>query len=279
MNGQPLQTERVASTGGVDLALHHFGGTGPTLMICHATGFHALCYAPMMPQLTEHFEVWGADFRGHGASTAPDDGDFVWSGFSDDLLAAIDHIGPTSVRAFGHSMGGAATLLAEKSRPGVIEAAWLYEPIIFPPSVMPRNSMMSQAASKRRREFDSKADALLRYAGRPPLGTLRADALANYVEHGFHDTADGKVTLACAPEHEAATFDNAGVSVDAVRELTVRATIACGKPEEGPNPAEFAHPTAEALPNGELREYLGLTHFGPMQDPNRIAADAIEFLL
>jgi pimeloyl-ACP methyl ester carboxylesterase len=278
MNGLSLTTEHIPSTRGVTLALHHFGGDGPTLMVNHATGFHAKCYLPMMPTLTQHFDVWGADFAGHGGSTIPKDNNFSWTGFAEDVLAVIDHIGASSVRAFGHSMGAAATLLAEKERAGVIEAAWLYEPIIFPPNIVPRNSMMALAAGKRRREFASKAVALQRYASRPPLGMMRADALAAYVNDGFHDTDDGTVTLACTPESEAATFNNAGPSVDDIRGLTVRATIACGGAFEDPNPADFAGPTADALPHGVLRTYDGLGHFGPLQDPDRIAADVVEFL-
>ena len=136
----------------------------------------------------------GADFAGHGDSTLPANNDFAWTGFADDVLTVIDHIGASSVRAFGHSMGGTATLLAAQKRPGMIEAAWLYEPIVFPPNIVPRNSMMAEAAGKRRREFDSKPEALHRYANRPPLGLMRADALAAYVEHGFHDTEAGTVT-------------------------------------------------------------------------------------
>jgi pimeloyl-ACP methyl ester carboxylesterase len=260
------------------LAVHHFGGTGPTLLINHATGFHARCYQPMMATLTQHFDVWGADFAGHGDSTLPANGDFVWTGFADDVLTVIDHIGASSVRAFGHSMGGAATLLAAKKRPGVIEAAWLYEPIVFPPDIVPRNSMMAEAAGKRRREFDSKPEALHRYASRPPLSMMRADALAAYVEHGFHDTEAGTVTLACAPESEAATFNNAGISVEDIRGLDVRVTIARGQTTTEPSAADFAVPTAQALPNGILAVYDGFGHFGPLQDPDRIANDVVTFL-
>ena len=288
MNGRPAGTEfpvteHIDSTRGAALALHHFGGDGPTLMVCHATGFHAKCYLPMMPTLTQHFDVWGVDFAGHGGSEPPDDDSFHWTGFADDLLSAIDHIGAESVSAFGHSMGGTSALLAEQARPGVIAAAFLYEPIVFPREYEsdgpPRNSIMAQAASKRRREFDSRPAALHRYAGRPPLGRMRADALAAYVEYGFRDTGAGTVTLACSPESEAATFNNANTGVRHLEQLSVRAMIACGGDDmANPGPAAFAGPLAQALVNGQLRPYEGLGHFGPLQDPDRIATDVVEFL-
>lgn len=280
MHGQTT-SETVPSTRGVQLALHHFGGDGPILLINHATGFHARCYLPMMPRLTEHFDVWGTDFAGHGASTTPENDDYSWTGFAEDVLTVVDHLGATSVRAFGHSMGGAATLLAERSRPGVLEAAYLYEPIIFPPDVVtakPRNTIMAEGAAKRRREFGSKAEALHRYAGRPPLGLMRADALAAYVEHGFVENGDGTVTLACTPESESATFRGAGTPVAAVADVQTRTLVAFGQSVEDPSPAGFSPPLAEALAHGELRGYLGLGHFGPLQDPDRIAIDVIDFL-
>ena len=50
-------------------------------------------------------------------------------------------------------------------------------------------------ARRRRANFPSRADALHRYASRPPLNELRADSLFSYVEHGFRDMTDGTVTL------------------------------------------------------------------------------------
>ena len=107
--------------------------------------------------------------------------------------------------------------------------------------------------------------------------SMRADALAAYVNHGFITTKAGTVTLACAPETEAATFNNAGTSVADIAGLTPRAMIAYGETITEPNPAQFAGPAAEALACAELRSYDGLGHFGPLQDPNSIAHDVVEF--
>ncbi|MCP3934828.1 MAG: alpha/beta hydrolase, partial [Actinomycetia bacterium] len=101
---------RVPSSDGVELTLHHLGGTGPPLLISHATGFHGLAYAPMARALGTDFDVWAIDLRGHGGSTPPACGDFVWRGMADDVTAAIAEIGVEPVFGVGHSMGGAAIL-------------------------------------------------------------------------------------------------------------------------------------------------------------------------
>ena len=57
--------------------------------------------------------------------------------------------------------------------------------------------------------------------------------------------------------------------------VSARAAIAAGRFDEGPNPARFAEPLAAALPRATLRLYPELSHFGPFEDPARIAADVI----
>jgi len=271
-------TEHIPSSGGAVVALHYFGGEGPPLILCHATGFHGHCYRPMLPQLTKHFEVWTLDFRGHGASTIADDDTFAWSGYGDDLVAVIDHLGVDSISAFGHSMGGTAIMLAEQQRPGIIAKAWVFEPIILPTGLVPdRSSMMADNAAKRRRHFPSRAAALQRYASRPPLGLLRADALYAYVEHGFHDADDG-VTLACAPETEAETFRAAATHANDIEGLDLHITIAAGATGEQMGPAHFVAGAIEVLPNAVRHDFSDVGHFGPLRIPDRIAEATAEFL-
>jgi pimeloyl-ACP methyl ester carboxylesterase len=268
---------RVRSTGGVDLALHDLGGSGPPLLITHATGFCGRAYDPLARLLRASHHVWALDLRGHGDSTSPRDGDFSWSRMAEDVSAATEAIGRGPVGAFGHSMGGGALLLAEAARPGTLHFAFLYEPIVFPSGfVLPDENIMAGPARRRRASFASKAEVLHRYATRPPLNVLRADALVAYVEHGFAEMDDGTVRLKCTPEHEAKTF-NAGLSVtvDRVAAVAVPVAVAIGLRVEEPNPARLAHDIVEALPAAELIEYAHLGHFGPLQDPETLLPDVL----
>ena len=245
------------------------------MLICHATGFHARCYEPMVEEFSRHYTVWGADVRGHGQSQIAPGTEFVWTDFADDVIAAVEHLGGGPLPVFGHSMGGAALLLAETKRPGSFTVAFTYEPIIFPGELGPRNSMMSTAAAKRRSEFPSRAEALARYASRPPLNRLRADALASYVDGGFLDTDEGTVRLACRPEHEAMTFDGARIPLADVEGVQLPVVVARGTSSHSPSAADFAAGTAAGLGLGELVEYQGLGHLGPMENPTRIALDVL----
>ena len=273
---------RVPSTDGVELELHDFGGDGPNLLIAHATGMCAGAYLPMVPLLAREFHVWAVDFRAHGDSTGPDGDDLSWRGVGEDVLAAVDALGGGPVAAIGHSMGGAALAKAELARPGTLTRAFLFEPIIVPASWgdASGSNPMAAAARRRRATFPSRDAALRRYAHRPPLGVWRADALAAYVDHGFADVGtDGEVTLKCTPEDEARTFEGSHKpTIEAIGPIATPIAIGRGQRDGQFGPAAFAHLVADALPNGELRTYPTLSHFGPFEDPHLIATEALAFL-
>lgn len=265
---------QISSTDGVTLALHDLGGNGEPLLIAHATGFCGQTYGPLAASLAGAYHVWALDFRAHGDSTAPGNGDLSWTRMGEDALAAIKAVADGPLAAVGHSLGGAALLLAELTEPGVLRGAFLYEPIVFPvdASLAGLNNPMAAAARRRRAVFPSKGDALRRYAGHTPLGVLRADALAAYVEHGFADQPDGTAQLKCSPEHEAATFEAEGkVTVERIAGLPLPTTIALGQPTSAHEPVSFGPAIASALPNATVRSFPHLGHFGPLQDPPSVA--------
>jgi pimeloyl-ACP methyl ester carboxylesterase len=267
---------RVASTNGVTVAVHDLGGDGPPFLIAHATGMCGRAYGPMAAPLTDAFHVYALDFRGHGDSTAPEDGDFAWAGMGDDVVAVIDALGVEQIDVFGHSLGGASLLIAETGRPGLLQSAFFFEPIVMTAEYMSgRTNLMSDAARRRREVFPSRADALMRYASRTPLGVWRADALAAYVEHGFEDLADGTVRLKCRPESEARTFEcETKMTLDRIEGLAVPTVVAVGGEE--PTGAMFGTPIVDVMANARLASYPHLGHFGPLQDPSSIGADVLE---
>jgi pimeloyl-ACP methyl ester carboxylesterase len=196
-----------------------------------------------------------------------------------DIVAATDALDWHGFLGVGHSMGGAALLLAEAARPGLLQAAYLYEPIVLDKgtTMSPKENVMAGPARRRRSSFPSKAEVLQRYAARPPLNVLRADSLAAYVEHGFEELADGSVRLKCSGEDEARTF-NAAMTMDpdAVKGLAMPTTVAIGARAGEPNPARMAPGVVARLKAARMLVYPHLGHFGPFQDPESIAADVVE---
>jgi pimeloyl-ACP methyl ester carboxylesterase len=137
---------------------------------------------------------------------------------------------------------------------------------------------LADAARKRRAEFPSKAEALYRYATKTPLRVLNAAALAAYVEHGFEELPDGTARLKLPPAHEAAVFEATGkATFDTLRSIDTPVAVAVGVIEEL-RPAAWGPAIAEGLVNGTLVSFPTLGHFGPLEDPNGVAASVLGWL-
>jgi pimeloyl-ACP methyl ester carboxylesterase len=285
---------QVESSDGVQVAVHEFGGSGRPLLFSHATGFHAHCYQPIAERLSDSFTSFGHDHRGHGATPRPDDWQVDWDRYGDDALAAAEAIAPDGgLIGFGHSMGGASLVMAARLNPGLFDVIVAFEPIIFP-QMMGRPgddpSPMVTGARNRRDTFDSYEAAMDNYASKPPMQFFDSEILRLYVEHGFAPVdrledgsevagegqrpgrADG-VTLRCAPEHEARTFEIGATHdlFDLLSEIETRVIVVSGKVETERSPAGIAERVAERLPNGTFIELEAGNHLSPFIDPDESA--------
>lgn len=259
-------------------ALHDLGGSGPTVLVCHATGLCGRAYERLAAVLADRFHVWALDFRGHGETPAPPDDDFSWDGMARDAEAAAAALGDGPIHAVGHSMGGAVALAVEARTPGTFATAYVYEPIIMAPDAprSPRN-LLAEGARQRRNVFPSREAALWRFSARPPLNELEAGSLAAYVQHGFADEEDGTVRLRCSGQNEARTFEASGsVTTTLVAAASLPTVVACG--HSGTPLAGMARAAAAALPNGTLRTHPDLGHFGPLQLPSLIGREIREHI-
>ena len=267
---------------GVSLAVHEHGGHGRPILFCHATGLHGAVWEPLSAALGPELERWAVDFRGHGASVVPPDHPLPWSAFRDDALAVVDDLGlePGTCVGVGHSLGGAALLMAEQARPGTFAGLWLFEPIVPPPAQAARfsgSNPLADGAERRRPSFPTFADALANYASKPPLNVARADALHAYVRHGFVAAEDGAVHLACRPADEARTFRGAGIDGIFERLGAVDCPVRIVVGGEDFGPVAFAPEIAAALPRAELERHPHLSHFGPLQGPDELATSVKAF--
>ncbi len=270
---------RIASSDGVELAVHDLGGEGAPFLVCHANGLLGMAYQAMATHLRPFFHVFAMDFRAHGDSSSPAGDRFDWRAMGEDVSAVVGAVSDRPVDTFGHSLGGAALLLAELSAPGLLASAYLFEPIVLPDDGLDGvSARLTDTALRRRRVFESRPDAMYRYGSKPPLSLVQAGVLATYVEHGFADRKDGSVELKCSPEHEAAIFAAAGKPtfsmVSAVRTPTL---VAAGSTDDHFTPALLAPPVARALPYGRLENFETLGHFGPLESPSRVAAAILAF--
>lgn len=287
-----------ASTDGVLVDHLPLGGSGPRLLFAHATGFCSTVWRPMAEVVGTAFECHALDFRGHGHSTRPTSGDFDWHGTAADVLAVLDAVdgsgdSPSGRREWygvGHSMGGAALVLAEQARPGTFAALWLFEPIIFPgpppAGADDPGNHLAEGAARRRASFPSVAAARANYASKPPMNAFDPRALDGYVERGLvlgpdpdpdagPDAAE-LAFLSCAPADESQVYRMGPMhsAWGRLGEVITPTTVVRGSAEV-PGPATIAPLVAERLDAGRLEDHPDLGHFGPLEAPDAMAASVL----
>ncbi|MGH9066738.1 MAG: alpha/beta fold hydrolase [Acidimicrobiales bacterium] len=279
--------DRVTTADGIDIAVHHLPAremrpepdARPALVMVHATGLCGPVMEPLARALSASYRCLAPDQRGHGASGRPAGGDFDWSGFAADVAAVVDGLGLVRPFGIGHSCGGTALLLAEQARPGTFRALYCFEPVVFPvepPAGVRPDNPLSLATLKRRRAFSSREEAYANFASKPPLSALDPLALRGYVDHGFHDLDGGGIELRCRREDEAAIYANGSAhhAFSRLDEVSCPVTLVRGTASEamgGPAMGAVAAP----LPHARTEELTGLTHFGLLEDTDRVAASVL----
>lgn len=282
-----MSLAHVSSADRVDIVVHDLGGHGRPAILAHANGFHAMVFSALAGELVEDLHCWAPDLRGHGLSGAPADLDFGWGRYGDDVLATAElvaRLGKDSGRpiGIGHSLGGAALMLAESRRPGTFAGLYCYEPILFPASERPpigSDDRLARGARSRRDDFSSFEEALEHYRERPFFAQLAPGVLESYVMHGIEPTGSGAFRLRCRPEHEARTFEAAVQSRVAEHLAQVRCPVLIAVGERSHDIGRSGALAAAAdLPDARALEFAGLGHLGPLEAPDVVAASIRKFL-
>ncbi len=258
------------------------GGSGPTILYAHATGFHGHCWRPIADRLPQFANV-AYDARGHGDSPIDPDSDVDWQVYGLDaaaiaaaLIDGVDGGDGRPILGVGHSMGGAALLMAAAAHPELFRAVLVYEPIVMTPSIVANAGQapnpLAQGARRRRASFDSYDAALANFAAKPPMKAFDPEVRELYVRHGFALADDGTVHLKCLPEIEARHYE-AGPrhrTWDLLPSIEIPVWVVSGRPEPD-QPSMWMRQLCDRLPNCTFILRSEFDHFGPMQSPAAIA--------
>lgn len=243
------------------------------LVFSHANGFNALAYRSLLAPLADRWRVLALDLRGHGRAELPaePDPERGWGPYGEDLAAILGRLDGAKPVLAGHSMGGAASLIASRLAPERVRALVLFDPVIMPgegrpPRDMVEGSPLVQGALRRRAVFESREAALAAWRGRGAFRAWSDAALADYVEDGLRARPDGAFELACAPAWEAANFMGSGP-------LPARALAEAAHPVRILRAAEgsTARIDPAELPPGSpvtVETVAGTSHFLPFERPD-----------
>lgn len=277
--------EKQIEINGAMLTIFEWGGREEeTILLVHATGFHARCWDQVVMGLGDA-HVISVDMRGHGRSEKL--GPYLWKGFGDDVASLVRELDLTGVTGVGHSMGGHSITRAAAECQDRFNRLVLVDPVIMAPEfyalpdVMKNHFSDGHPVAKRRNNF-ADADAMYtNFEGRGSYAKWKPKALRDYCEFGLLPNESGSgYILACPPDVEASIYmGNTGCDVhDLVPRVKVPVKVLRAKQRTGDREdmMDFSlSPTwpelASHFEQGEDIYLPELTHFMPMQDPALVA--------
>jgi len=255
------------------------------LLLLHATGFHARVWDQVVRRLPPTWNCIALDQRGHGRSESPADPDaYAWSEFVDDAAAFADALDLKGILGLGHSMGGFVIAGAAAKTQGDFRfrGLALADPVLIddqdparrrplPPAGAPPRDKAADAR-ERRPSWRSAAAMFKSYRKRPPFDTWDEAALHDYCDHALVSEGTPPFALACSPEIEAATFAR---TMDTnpwpgMARLGIPVAVMRGLGDHG-LPSTTSPRTASATPHGYDVPIPGVSHFIPMERPDRVA--------
>lgn len=286
-------TEHRIRVGDVELCYFEWGQRAadqPSLLLAHATGFHARCWDEVVARLGDRHVV-AVDQRGHGRSDSPEI--THWKVFGEDLAGIARSLDLGPVIGVGHSMGGHAMTDAAADEPSRFVRLLLIDPVIAAPDDYgPGGWKLSpiggepHPTSKRRSRFASPDAMIDRFRDRPPYAGFDPACLRDYCVYGLLPDGDG-FELACAPATEASVYmtsrTNPGVH-ESARSLDIPVRILRAKlPPPDRNLMDFSSsPTwpglAAEFRHGRELFLADRTHFIPLETPGYTAELIVEEL-
>ena len=259
-------------------------GEGPSLLLLHATGFHARLWDQIVAALPAGTHVIAPDHRGHGRSYRPATL-ASWTATADVLLPLLDGLGGHPLVGCGHSMGAYILTRLASQRPAAFRHLVLIDPVIMDPAsyegeaakVIPDPA--GHPVARRRNVWTDAEEMRARFADRPPYANWDPRVLADYCTYGLLLAADGEgFELACPPALEASVYQNALRTNphEWLHYLSVPSTLIRAPTGERGGELDFSLSptwTGLGLAIGAERDELWdeHSHFIPMEAPARVA--------
>ena len=257
-----------------------------TLLLLHATGFHAGLWDQVVAHLPADVRIIAPDLRGHGRSYRPASM-LHWAPNASDvgeLLDTLDIDGP--LVAVGHSMGGFCVGWLAAHAPTRFARALLIDPVLLAPedyaarADSPVGEISDHPVARRRNSWSSVEEMVARFATRPPYQSWASDVLSDYCTWGLVPAADGNgLELGCPPALEASNYMGAQFNDHSgwLPNIICPVTVVRAKRGERSGGMDFSlSPTwpglAAALADGRDVDWSDLSHFIPMEAPERTAA-------
>jgi N-formylmaleamate deformylase len=115
------------ATNGITMFYWRSGGDKPPLVLAHGLTDNGRCWLPVADVLAADYDVFLFDARGHGRSSAPEQG-YSNADHAADYAGAIAALGLSRPAMLGHSMGAATAAQLAASYPESVSCVLLEDP-------------------------------------------------------------------------------------------------------------------------------------------------------
>ena len=274
-------TSHVVQANGLSVHYLDWGGDGPPVLLCHATGFVSAVWSCLGDTLAHRgFRPIAPDTRGHGLSDKPAS-DYSWYTLAEDVYCFVEALGLRQVAAVGHSAGGTSLVVCEAQHSGTLGRIVLIDPVLRLPQerLDGRSHWLAEGARRRRMVWPSREEMVRSFRERPPLASWREDLLRAYVEAGTRLLPDGRAELLCPGPIEAQVYE-AGGNLDPWPDLPrVRCPVLSIRGERSETfSGAAAGKLMELVSDCRVVTIPSAGHFVPMERPVEVAELVIPFL-
>lgn len=125
-------TSSSCQANGINIHYLRTGGDKPPVVLLHGLLMNGSCWTPLARALEKEYDVIMPDARGHGNSSAPDQG-YSYDILAIDVLRLIDALNLTNPILLGHSMGGMTAAVAASQSPKRLRGLILADPTFLTP--------------------------------------------------------------------------------------------------------------------------------------------------
>lgn len=272
---------RFVRANGITIHYLDWGGAGPPVVLCHATGFVSAVWSRLAAALARWgFRPIAPDTRGHGLSDKPSSG-YSWPTFGEDIRCFIEAMGLRQPIAIGHSAGGTSIALCEAEHPGTVSRAVLIDPVIHlkHEQTATRPQSLAEGARRRRMVWASRDEMFASFRSRKPFASWAEDLLRAYVGAGTRLLPDGRAELLCPGPIESGVYE-AGMRLDPwpyLPRVGCPVLVLRGGQSETFSVAA-AERLARLVPRCRLVTFPDASHFVLMERPEEVAEEVLRFL-